>query len=220
MKGFNWSGDLNGHKCPWIKKMVVPDATAIENGEPIDFTQGTGVVVLAGPADFDDPITGVSMNEKAASDGQVELEVSYSPTAIYKYVAGEDYTLTANSSTTQAVISTLQPQTNNIWKGGAIKIVSCAADDTLNGRVVKIASSVGATGALVLAETLNAALATGDTIKLCLGNYADGYLGYDLDSTAMHPDFEAVGGTVLKFHHSEPELMEMYFTFERFTVTS
>lgn len=214
MKGFNWAYDLNGQKNPLIKKFVVPNATAIENGEPVGFTQGTGVIVLAGPTDLDDPILGVSMNEKAASDGQVQLEVSVSPSAVYSYKAAKAYTATGGSTTT-FTDSSLLPQTDNFWKGGAIKIISCAADPELNGRVVKIASSTGATGVLTLAETLPAALASGDTAYLCLGEYAENHLGYDLDSTAMHPDFDADGGNVLRFLHSNPATMTMFFKFER-----
>ena len=219
MKGFNWAGDLNGHKNPIIKKKVVPDATAIEKGEPVDFTQGTGIIVLAGPTDFDDPITGVSMNEKAASDGTVELEISVSPSAIYKYKAQDAYTATGGSTTT-FVDSSLQPQVDNFWKGGAIKIVSCAADSTLNGRVIPITASTGATGTLTLGETLPAALAASDTAYLCLGNYAEGYLGYDLTADAMHPDFDAIGGNVLRYLYSNPDSMEMFFTFEKHLTVS
>lgn len=213
MKGFNWAGDLNGHKNPLVRKVYIPTATAIEKGEPIDYTQGTGAIVLAGPTDFDDPIFGVSMQEHAANSG-TSLEISYSPTAIYKYKAAKVYTLTGGSTTT-AVDSSLVPQTDNFWIGGAIKIVSCAADSSLVGRVVKIADSTGSSGTLTLAETLPAALASGDTILLCPGYMAEGYLGYDLDSDAMNPDFDAIGGNVLRFLWSNPDTMESYWLFER-----
>lgn len=214
MKGFNWCGDLNGHKNPIIKKYIVPDATAIEKGEPVDFTQGTGIIVLAGPTDFDDPILGVSLNEKSASDGQTELEISISPTATYKYKAQDAYTATGGSTTT-FVDSSLMPQTDNFWKGGMLQIVSCAADSTLNGNRYPISASTGATGTITLGETLPATLAAGDTAYLCLGPYAENYLGYDLTADAMHPDFDAVGGNVLRYLYSTPETMEMVFTFER-----
>jgi hypothetical protein len=214
MKGFNWAYDLNGQKNPIIKKFYVPDATAIEKGEPVDYTQGTGIIVHAGVADFDDPILGVSMNEKAANDGLTQLEVSVSPTAVYKYKAAKVYTLTGGSTTT-AVDSSLVPATDNFFIGGAIQIVSCAADSSLNGRIVKISDSTGSTGTLTLAETLPAALASGDTIKICLGYMAENHLGYDLDSDAMNPDFDADGGAVLRFLHSNPDVMEMFFLFEK-----
>lgn len=219
MKGFNWAYDLNGQKNAIVKKYVIPDATAIERGEPVDFTQGTGVIVLAGPTDLDDPILGVSLNEKATSDGLVELEVSSSPTAVYAYKAQDAYTATGGSTTT-FVDSSLVPQTDNFWKGGAIKIVSCAADSSLNGRVVRIASSTGATGTLTLEETLPAALASGDTAYLCLGKYAHNHLGYDLTADAMHPDFDADGGNVLRLVDTDPVNMTMFFAFDRHVVVS
>lgn len=214
MKGFNWAGDLNGHKNPIIERMYVPDATAIEKGEPINYTAGTGIVVLAGPTDFDDPIDGVSMVEKAASDGTTYIDVSVSPTALYKYKCSKVYTLTGGSTTT-AVDSSLMPQTDHFWKGGAIRIVTCAADSSLVGRVVRISDSTGASGTLTLAETLPAALAASDTIQICPGYMAHRYLGYDLDSDSMNPDWDAVGGNVLRIWDTNPDAMEIRVYFER-----
>lgn len=162
--------------------------------------------------DFDDPILGVSMQEKEASDGTTEIEVSYSPTAIYKHKAAKAYTLTGGSTTT-AVDSSLVPQTNSFWKGGAIQIVSCAADSTLNGKIVKISDSTGSSGTITLAETLPAALASGDTIYIVPGYMAKGYTGYDLDSDAMNPDYDAVGGESLQFLYSNTETMETFWRF-------
>lgn len=219
MKGFNWAGDLNGHKNPIVRRLYVPNATAIEQGEPINYTAGTGVVVLPSPTDFDDYIDGVSMVEKAASDGTTYIDVSVSPTAIYKYKAAKAYTLTGGSTTT-AVIASLMPQTNDIWIGGAIKIISCAADSSLNNRVFKISDSVGSTGTLTLSETLPSTLASGDTIYLCPGYMAHNYLGWDLDSDAMNPDYAAVGGEVLRLYATSPDAMESIWIFERSKMVS
>lgn len=212
MKGFVYAGSLNGHKNPIIVKLPVPDATAIEKGEPIDFTQGTGVIVLAGPTDFDDPIYGVSNQEKEANDGITELEVILDPTAIYKHKETQTYTLTGGSTTT-AVDSSLVPQTDNFWKNGAIEVVTCAADSSLIGKIVKIASSTGATGTLTLAETLPSALASGDTIKLVPGDYAKGYVGFDLIASAMAPNYDAIGGETLQFMGSNTDTMETFWKF-------
>jgi len=220
MKGFRWAGDLNGQKNPIVRKYYVPDATAIEKGEPVQFTQGTGIVVHAGPTDFDNPIFGVSMQEKAASDGTTEIELSVSPTALYKYdCRSQAYTLT-DGSTTTAVDSSIVPQTDNFWIGGMIEIISCAADSSLNGRRVRISDSTGSSGTLTLGETLPAALAAGDTIYLCPGYMAHGHLGYDLDSTAMKVNFDADGGTVLEIFDTNPDTMEMIVMFHRSSVTS
>lgn len=212
MKGFIYAGSLNGHKNPIITKLPVPDATAIEKGEPIDFTVGTGVIVHASATDFDDPIFAVSNQEKEASDGIIELEVILDPSAIYKYKASKVYTLT-DGSTTTAIDSSLLPQTDNFWKGGAIQIVSCAADSSLNGKIVKISASTGSTGTLTLSETLPAALAASDTILLVPGEFARGHFGWDLDSDAMNPDFDTDGGECLQFLNSNTDTMESFYKF-------
>jgi len=215
MKGFNWSGNKAGHKTANVRKMYVPDATAIEKGEPTIYTQGTGVAVVAAPTAFVVPIFGVSMVEKAASDGTTYIDVAEaSPYDIFKYKCAKVYTLTGGSTTT-AVDSSLVPQTNSFWKNGAIKIVTCAADSSLVGRVVNISDSTGSSGTLTLAETLPAALASGDTINICPGEFAHDYLGYDMDSNAINPDWDAIGGKVLRIYDTNPDAMEMRFTFER-----
>ena len=212
MAGFIWAGDLNGQKNPITRNYYVPDATAIDRGEPVRFTQGTGIVVLDDNTNLQKRILGVATHDKAASGG-TSLEVSISPTAIYKYRADKTYTLTGGSTTT-AVDSSLQPSTDDFYNGGAIEIVTCAADSSLIGRIVRITDYDQGTGTMTLAETLPAALASGDTVYICLGNMAEDYLGFDLDSSATAPDFDAVGGTVLRYLYSNPDTMEMFFTFE------
>jgi len=211
MAGFKWAGDRNGQKNALIRDYLIPTATAIEAGEPVDFTQGTGVIVLAHPEALDDPILGVATAVHAASSG-TSIEISYSPTAIYKYHASKTYSATGGSTTT-IVDDSLLPATDDFWIGGAVKIISCAADSSLNNKILKITDSTGSTGTLTFAAQ-TAALASGDTYQLCLGNHAENHLGYDLDSDAMNPDFDADGGNVLRFLYAEPDLMDMYFVFE------
>jgi len=210
MAGFKWAGDLNGHKHPIIRKILIPTATAIEEGEPVSFTAGTGAIVLADPTNQQDAIFGVCTAAHTANSG-TELEVSVSPSAIYRYHASKTYTATGGSTTT-IVDSSLLPQTDKFWIGGAVKVVSCAADSSLNGKIIKITDSTGSSGTITFA-TQTAAFASGDTYQICLGNYADGMIGYDLDSDAMNPDFDTDGGTVLKYLYSNPDTMDMYFTF-------
>jgi hypothetical protein len=212
MKGFNWAGDLNGHKNPIIKKCYVADATAIEKGEPVRYTPGTGIVTISDYADFQDAIYGVSMQEKEASDGTTWIDVSISPTAIYKYRAAKAYTLTGGSTTT-AVDDSLLPDEADTFNGGAIQILTCAADSSLIGRRVSISDYAATNGTLTLAETLPAALAAGDTIYICPGYMMDEFLGWDLDSDGMNPDFDTEGSSVLKLLYSNPATMEMFFTF-------
>jgi len=211
MSGFIYAGDLNGQKNELKRKFLIPTATVIERGEPVSFTQGTGVIVLPGPTDFDDRVTGVATAAHAASAG-TSIELNYSPTAVYRYHASKTYTATGGSVTT-IVDSSLVPTTDDFWIGGMIKVINCVADSSLNGKLIPITDSTGSGGTLTFA-TQSAAFASGDTYQVCLGNYADDYLGYDLSSDAMHPDFDAIGGATLRYLYSTPETMDMYFVFE------
>ncbi len=221
MDGFKYAGDLNGSKRKLVRTFYIPTATAIEQGEPVDFTYGTGVIVLADPTDFDDPIVGVATHAHAASTGnenEYDIELSYSPTALYVYKASKTYTATGGSTTT-IVDSSLVPTTDDFWIGGMIEVINCVADTSLNGLRIPITDSTGSGGTLTFATQI-AAFASGDTYQLCLGKMAEGFLGYDLDSDAMNPDFNATGGNVLKFQYANPKTMEMYFTFERYGINS
>ena len=211
MAGFKYAGDLNGHKRKLVRDYLIPTATAVDAGEPVQFTQGTGVITIAQASDFDDYILGVATAAHAANSG-TSIELTYSPTAIYVYHASKTYTATGGSTTT-IVDSSLLPQTDNFWIGGAVKIVSCAADSSLNGKVISITDSDGGDGSLTFA-TQAAAFAAGDTFQLCLGKYAENHLGYDLSADSLHPDFDADGGATLRFLYAEPMLMDMYFMFE------
>ena len=214
MKGFVWAYSKGGHPNPRIYNRTVSNATAVEKGEPLNYKPGTGIIVLAGPTDFDDPIDVVSLVEKAANDGTTSIKVIEADGQVFKHHCSKVYTMTGGSTTT-CVDSSLVPQTDNFWAGGAIRIVTCAADSSLVGRIVKISNSTGSTGSLALAETLPVALVSGNTYQLCPGNMALHYLGHDLDSDAMHPNWGSTGGNVLRLYDANPDTMDVFVTFER-----
>jgi hypothetical protein len=218
MKGFIWCGDYNGHKNPIEDEYYVPDATALEAGEPVRFTQGTGLVVLSDNTNLQDRILGINTKEKAANDGVTYLPISISPTAKYTYKCDKTYTATGGSTTTLED-SSLVPDTADVWIGGAVKIVSCAADSSLNGRIISISDSA-TSGVLTLAETLPAAIASGDTYNLCPGYMLKDYIGWDLSSDSMDIDFDADGGAVVKMVSSNPDTMEMVVTFQAYEVNT
>jgi len=166
------------------KEYLIASATAIEKGEMVKFTPGTGIVAV-GDADQDDPIRGVSAESHDGSTADfigrqtgTKIFVYDDPNDVFELTSTEAQTLTGGSTTT-AVISGLLPQTDNLWIEGYVEIVTCAADSDLIGRMVKISDSTGATGTLTLAETLTAALASGDTIRIHPGRYAIGEYGWD-----------------------------------------
>jgi hypothetical protein len=221
--GFRWAGDLNGQKNPIVRELQIPTATAVEKGEPIQFTPGTGVIVHAAPTNMVLGIAGVAMeaHDGATTTGRhkgLKLEVSTSPTAIYSHKASKAYTLTGGSASI-ATIATLVTDTANVWKGGSIKIMTCAANSALIGRVVKIASHA-TSGVLTLAETLESALASGDTVMLCPGPFAYGSF-WSLNSDAMAPDYvQSNQGKVCKLVGSNPETLETQWFFESRLVIS
>jgi hypothetical protein len=149
-------------------------ATAIEKGEVVVFTPAVGVAAVA--SDFDDPAIGVAIESHDGSttgrQSGTEIKVQASPSFCYELKSTNDLTLTGGSTTT-AVIATLVPATDNIFIGGYIEIVSCAADATFAGKMIKITDSTGATGTLTFGA-LTAALAADDKIRLHPGRLAMG----------------------------------------------
>lgn len=221
MPGFFWTRNMSGSPHPVIQEVYVPAATVVENGEPIIFTNGTGVAAQGGPADLDDPFYGVAAEAHAGSGAAVSdrqsgnwIKVITNPDAIFKYTCSKVYTLTGGSTTT-AVDSSLLPATNSFWKGGYIEIVTCAADANLNGTRHMISDSTGSTGTLTLANTLPATLAASDTIKICPGYMVRGPVVWDLDSDAMNPDYDTDGGIGLIVVSTSPESMMMEIMFQQ-----
>lgn len=207
MKGFRWAYDLNGSKTPIARPMYIPTATAIEQGELVLFTPGTGVAVVAG-TDFDDPFVGAAIDEHEANSG-TEIVVSVSPTAVYAHGCGNIITATGGSTTT-FVVAGLLPQTDNLWIGGYLQIISCAADSTLNGKRIKITDSTGNDGTLTF-STQEAAFASGDTAYLCPGPLAIGEYGWDLDADGMNVDWDTNGGSALTLVDVDPANMTAFF---------
>lgn len=208
MAGFRFAYDGSGHKTELIRKRYIPTATAIEEGEIVDFTPGTGVIVLAGPTDFDDPAKGVAKNAHAANSG-TEIEVSESPSAVYRSDCTNVITATGGSTTT-FVVSGLLPQTDDLWNGGMLKIISCAANSELNGKKIPITDCTGSSGTLTFA-TQPSAFASGDTAYLCPGKLAIGEYGWDLTSDATEVDWDTNGAESLELVDSDPEKMQAFF---------
>jgi len=210
MPGFDWAYDLNGAKVPFIKPFVIPTATVIERGELVDFTPGTGVIVLgANGTDFDGPAIGAALNAHTANSGTV-IKISASPTAVYAHKCGNIITATGGSTTT-LVCAGLLPQTNNLWLGGYVEIVTCAADPASVGKRIKIAASTGVTGTLTFAAQA-VAFAAGDTARLCPGPIAIGTTVWNLDSDGMNVDWDAVAvGESLVLVDADPANMIAFF---------
>jgi len=207
---FEWSHDLNGSKVPFIKRLPIPTETAIDQGEIIDFTPATGVVVLADPDDFDDPAAGVALYAHAANSGTL-IPVSASPTAVYRHKCNKILTATGGSTTT-FVVATLVPTTDNLWIGGMLEVVTCAADSSMIGKKIPITDSTGTGGTLTF-DTQPAAFAAGDTAKLCPGPLAIRTTAWNLTDDALDVDWaeNTTTGESLILVDADPANMIAYF---------
>lgn len=200
--------------CPTeiLKPLPIAAATAIEKGEIVKFTPGTGVVAVAG-TDFDDPAIGVAAEphdgSTAGRQSGTEIKVSVSPTAVFALRTTEALTATGGSTTT-FVVSGLLPQRNNLWKGGILEVVTCAADASLVGKMIPITASTGSTGTLTFA-TQPAAFAAGDKAILHAGPLAIGEYGWDLNSDGTDVDYGSSGGEALILVDAKPELKLTYW---------
>lgn len=206
-KGFTWAYDLNGSKVPIVKPFVIPTATVVEQGEMMLHTPGTGIAPVSG-TDFDDPAIGAAINAHAANSG-TEIKISCSPTAVYRHGCQNIITATGGSTST-FVVSGLLPQTDDLWIGGYLEVVTCAANSALIGKRIKITDSTGSTGTLTFAAQASA-FAAGDTARLCPGPLAIGEYGWDLDSDGMNVDWDTSGAESLVLVDVDPANMASYW---------
>ena len=194
---FKYNSDF-AHKAAKITPYYIATGTVIELGEMVKFTPGTGIVAI-GDADQDDPYIGVAAEghdgSTAGRNVGLEILIYDSPTAIFSQKCMNIITATGGSTTT-FVVSGLLPQTNDLWNGGYLKIIACAADSSLNGKKIKITDSVGSTGTLTFAVQ-SGALASGDTAYLCPGPLAITEYGWDLESDGMLIDWDTSGGEAI-----------------------
>jgi hypothetical protein len=212
MAYFKWAYDLSGNKTPQILELPIATGTAIEFGEIVKFTPGTGVVAI-GDADQDDPYLGVAMEEHDGSTAGRQsgtlIKVSVSPTAVYRLTPRDAITASSGSTTT-FVDSSLLPANNDYFNGGKIKLVAVASDSTLNGKIVSISDYTGSGGTLTLGETLSGAIASGDTAYLCPGPYAITAYGWDLNSDGTDINWESSGGEAIQIVDVDPDTFTVY----------
>jgi hypothetical protein len=191
----------------------IAEATAIELGEIVGFTQGVGVVAADGD-DFDDPVIGVAAEEydgtTAGRQSGPEIRVYDDPEDVFSVVPRDAITATGGSTTTFA--DTNLPNVNDLFNGGYLQIASCAADPTLVGRKVKITDYTGATGTITF-DALPAAIAAGDTAYLCPGKLAAGTYSFDTNADNTDIDWETSGGEGLLIVDADPETFTVFVKF-------
>jgi hypothetical protein len=203
------SGFYLASKEARMQPLPIPETTVIEQGEIIDFTPGTGVVVMgAAGEDFDGPAAGVAVNAHASGDGS-SIKVITDPNAVFAHKSSNIITATGGSTTT-FVVAGLLPQTDDIWKGGMLEVVTCAADPSMVGKRIPITDSTGSSGTLTFA-TQPSAFAAGDTARLCPGPFAINEHGWDLDSDGMNVDWDTSGGEGLQLVDTDPANMTSFW---------
>jgi len=208
MAGFKAVKSLGGN----INYQILPiaTATAIEKGELVGYTVGTGVV-SASATDLDDPIIGVSLQEHdgaSANETGLTLKVASSPNLVLGLRSTHALAVTGGSTTT-CVISTLLPQTDNLWIGSYIEVVTCASGIP-KGTMIPVTDSTGTTGSLTIPEQASA-FANGDTVILHAGKLAIGEYGWDTTTGGTDIDFDTSGGEGLRLYDADPENKMMYF---------
>ena len=192
----------------------IASATAIEKGEMVKLSNR--LVVAIGDSDKDDPYLGVAAekHDGSTADGRqtgTEIMIYDDPNDVFALVSSEAVTLTGGSTST-AVCSSLVA-TDDLFNGGYIKILTCAADSGLVGKKVKISDYTGSTGTITLAETLGSTLASGDTIAICPGKQFKGQYFFDLNSDGTDINWASSGGESLYFEDSDPETFQVFLRF-------
>ena len=208
MAGLKFAYDLITGNTELMKPFYIPTGTAIEKGEVVIFTPGTGVAAV-GDSDQDNPVIGVAVeaHDGATAGRQVglEIKVSCSPTACFKVPCAKVITASGGSVTT-FVDSSLKPATDNIFNGGYIQVVACAADSTgsMAGKMIKVTDHTGSGGTLTFA-TQPHAFASGDTVRLFPGPLALTTYSHNLTSDGTDIDFEqSAAGEAIQIVEASP----------------
>lgn len=215
MAGFRWARNISSFSGG-AREFPIATTTAIEKGEIVRFTPGTGVVACSDYADFDEAVLGVSAVEHDGStDDGVQKEdrilVYAHPDDIFVLQSTNSLTATGGSTTT-FVDSGLLPATDDVFNESYLEIVSCASNSDLNGKMIKVTDHDGGTGTLTFSEQVSA-FASGDTARLHPGPYAISYYKWDMTSDGTDVDYAtgAGDGNVLLLYDCDPIRKKAFF---------
>jgi len=206
--GLTFAYDLVTGNTEILKPFYIAASTVIEKGEVVVFTPGTGVAA-AGVSDNDDPVLGVASEphdgSTAGRQSGTEIKVSCSPTACFRVPNSVVVTATGGSTTT-FVASALRPATDDIFNGGYIQVVTCAADTAgvSIGKMIKITDYTG-TGGTITVGTQPYAFAAGDTVRLFPGPLAVTTYSHNLSAGGTDIDFsQAAAGEAIQIIEADP----------------
>ena len=201
------------------REYPIATGTVIEKGEVVMLSSGR--VVAVGDTDQDDPYLGVAAeaHDGATADGRqtgLVIQVYDHPDDVFALKPSEVITASGGSTTTFVVdnlkAATITTNYDDMMNGGKLKIVSCAADSSLNGRYIDISDFASAGGTFTLAETLPVAIAAGDTAYLVPGKLSIGNSAYNLNAGGTDISFEdASAGSCLQLVDVAPETFTTFF---------
>lgn len=205
MAEFYWVGNLYGGHEPVIKEFPIATATAITKGSWVQRSSGL-VIAMADPTDADDPVLGVAAEDHdgatAGRESGLVIKVICNPDAVFGVRPTETITATGGSTTT-FVDSNLKNQ-DHLYKGGFIKVVSCAAGIAA-GTIIPITGYTGATGTITF-DTQAAKFAGSDTVILYPPAVIGGNHDWSLNSTANDLDFDTTGGETFTVLDADPNV--------------
>ncbi len=172
--------------------------TAIEKGEIVKFTVGTGIAAVAG-TDFDDPAFGVAAEDHdgstAGRQSGTEILVYSDPDIVFKVVPKTESTTTGGDATSW--IDSSLTAANDVFNGGKIVITDTNSvagfkvGDVLS--ITDFANSGGdctVTGAGgVIAASMKGYIYPGKQSVSCYG--------FDLNSDGTNIDMDTAGGEAL-----------------------
>lgn len=199
------------------KEYQIAAATVIEEGEIVKLSSGK--VVAVGDTDQDDPYLGVAAEphdgSTAGRQSGTVIKVYDHPDDVFALISTNAITASGGSTTTFVVDNmksgTIASNYDDMHNGGYLKLVSVAADSSLNNKLVRISDFTAATGTFTLDETLSVALASGDTAYLCPGKLSIGTFHHDLDTNGIDINYEdSSAGEAIKIVDVDPNTFKVF----------
>jgi hypothetical protein len=204
------------NRCAAPREYAIATGTVIEKGEIVKLT--AGLVVAIGDADQDDPYLGVAAEaHDGATAGRQKglvIKVYDHPDDIFKIKPTNLITATGGSTTTFVVdgmkSGTITENVDDLFNGSKLKIIACAADSDLNGKIVSVSDWTASSGTFTIGETLSGAIASGDTAYLCPGPRLMSKYHLDLISDGTDIDWDTNGGEAIQIYGSDVDAFEVY----------
>ena len=218
MAGFKFAYNSANRVSP-PKKYLIGATTVVKKGALVKFVIGSGVEELGGTlaAAMTSPILGVAAagHDGVTDDGVNKatlIEVYSDPNDVFELRS--TYAITADSGSTSTFVeaNTGDGDVTDLFKNGYLEVVTCAADSTMVGEMIKITGYTHSSGSFAFA-TQRAAFAVGDTARLHPGKNAVGFYKSDASSDSMDIAYLAgdEDGLLMLIVDAEPESKKCFY---------